>query len=440
MDLKKLSGKRICVAISGGADSVALLHYLKTQSEAFGYSVCAAHCEHGIRGAESLADMAFVQEFCGKLGVPLYVFREDCVARAKREKKSLETAARDFRYERLFSLIDEDKADCIATAHHLGDEAETVLFRIARGAALSGAASMREESGKLVRPFLEWSKAQILEYVQAHDLSYCTDITNADAAYTRNKIRLEVLPKLEECVSGAAENIARFALRAAEDDALLYEYAKELLSVQTDEDGAENYLVAFCDKFPLFSRACLLALKGLGVEKDYTSAHLSQAFVLQDKERGAKTDMPQGVKGIKTEKGVLFRLKKERISVELPMPKKVSLDGFDGGRYEVILSQTPIEEKKSGWRVLRADLDKIPDTAEFRFRKDGDEMRVFGGGTKSLKKLFNERKTPVEERAYLPLVAEENGEVYAVCGVEISEKLKVDENTQNAVYIQIKRK
>lgn len=440
MDLKKLSGKRICVAISGGVDSVALLHYLKTHSEAFGYSVCAAHCEHGIRGEESLADMAFVKEFCGKLGVPLYVFQEDCIVRAKREKKSLETAAREFRYQSLFSLIDEDKADCIATAHHLGDEAETVLFRIARGAALSGAASMREESGKLVRPFLEWSKAQILEYAQAHGLSYCTDSTNLDAAFTRNKIRLEVLPKLEECVSGATENIARFALRAAEDDALLYEYAKELLSVQTDEDGAENYLVAFCNKFPLFSRACLLALKGLGVEKDYTSAHLSQAFDLQEKERGAKTDMPQGVEGIKKENGVLFRLKKERISVELPMPKKVSLDGFDGGRYEVSLSKTPMEEKKSGWRVLRADLDKIPDTAVFRFRKDGDEMRVFGGGTKSLKKLFNERKTSVEERAYLPLIAEEDGETYAVCGVEISEKLKVDENTQNAVYITIKRK
>ncbi len=440
MDLKKLSGKRICVAISGGADSVALLHYLKGQGEAFGFTVCAAHCEHGIRGEESLADMAFVQEFCAGLGVPLYLFQDDCIARASREKKSLETAAREFRYESLFSLIEQGKADYIATAHHLGDEAETVLFRIARGAALSGAVGMKEENGRLIRPFLEWTKKDILAYAQMHSLAYRVDCTNADVAFTRNKIRLEVLPKLEECVSGAAENIARFALRAAEDDALLYEYAKDLLSVQVDEAGAENYLAAFCDKFPLFSRACLLALKGLGVEKDYTSAHLRQAFDLQEKERGAKTDMPQGVEGVKMEKGVLFRLKKERIGVELPPAQAFHLDGFDGGRYEVILSKTPILPAQDGWRVLRADLDKIPKAAVFRFRKDGDEMRVFGGGTKSLKKLFNEKKIDVEARAYLPLIAEADGEVYAVCGVEISEKLRVDESTKNAVYIAIKRK
>lgn len=439
MDLKKFSGKRICVAISGGADSVALLHYLKMQSAAFGFTVCAAHCEHGIRGEESLADMRFVQDFCKALGVALYVFQEDCIARAQREKKSLETAAREFRYQGLFSLVDENKAEYIATAHHLGDEAETVLFRIARGAALNGAAAMREENGRLIRPFLEWSKAQILDYVQENGLAYREDCTNADRAYTRNKIRLDVLPALEECVSGASENITRFALRAAEDDALLYEYAKQLLCLQTD-GGEKKYLVAFCDKFPLFSRACLLALKGLGVEKDYTSVHLSQAFALQDKQRGAKTDLPQGVEGVKTEKGILFRIKKDGEKAALSAPKAVSLDGFDGGRYEVILSATREGLEENGWGILQIDADKIPKTAVFRFRKDGDEMQAFGGVRKSLKKLFNERKIPVEERAYLPLIAEENGEVYVVCGVEISEKLKVTAGTERTAYIAVRRK
>ena len=428
------------MAISGGADSVALLRYLKTQDEAFGYSVCAAHCEHGIRGEESLADMAFVQDFCKALGVELYLFQEDCIARAKREKKSLETVAREFRYQSLFSLIDGDKADYIATAHHLGDEAETVLFRVARGAALSGAAAMREEGGRIIRPFLGWSKSKIMDYAQAHGLAYRTDSTNANTAFTRNKIRLEVLPKLEECVSGAAENIARFALRAAEDDALLYEYAKALLSVQTDEEDRVNYLVAFCDKFPLFSRACLLALKGLGVEKDYEAIHLRQAFALQDKQRGAKTDLPQGVEGVKTEKGILFRIKKDGESVLLPTSQAVSLDGFDGAKYEVVFSVERSADEENGWEVLQIDADKIPKTAVFRFRKDGDEMQAFGGVRKSLKKLFNERKIPVEERAYLPLIAEEDGEVYVVCGVEISEKLKVTEGTRKKAYIYLRNK
>ena len=439
MDLKKFAKKRICVAISGGADSVALLHYLKMQSAEFGFTVCAAHCEHGIRGEESLADMRFVQDFCKALGVALYVFQEDCIARAQREKKSLETAAREFRYQSLFSLIDENKADYIATAHHSGDEAETVLFRIARGAALNGAVGIREEKDVLLRPFLEWSKNQILDYVQAHGLAYREDCTNADRAYTRNKIRLDVLPALEECVSGASENIARFALRAAEDDALLYDYARELLTLQTD-GGEKKYLVAFCDKFPLFSRACLLALKGLGVEKDYTSTHLRQAFALQDKQRGAKTDLPQGVEGVKTEKGILFRIKKDGESVLLPTSQVVSLDGFDGAKYEVVFSVERSADEENGWEVLQIDADKIPKTAVFRFRKDGDEMQAFGGVRKSLKKLFNERKIPVEERAYLPLIAEEDGEVYVVCGVEISEKLKVTEGTRKKAYIYLRNK
>ena len=439
MDLRKFSGKRICVAISGGADSVALLHDLKTHSVGFGYSLCAVHCEHGIRGEASLEDMRFVQELCERQGVELFVFQEDCPARAKREKESLETAARHFRYECFARLIAEKKADYIATAHHQGDEAETVLFRIARGTSLSGAAGIAEENGYLLRPLLDWTKGEILSYVEKNGLQFCQDETNTDVAYTRNKIRLEVLPKLEECVSGAAENIVRFARRAAQDDELLYEYAKELLIEERNEEGTA-FTVAFSEKFPLFSRASLLALKGLGIEKDYTAAHLLQAFALQKSERGARTDFPQGAEGVKTEKGILFRLKKAPIDCVFPAAVPFAEIGFDGGRYEITLSESLPENQTEGWRTLRVDLDKIPKTAKFRFRKEGDEMQVFGGVKKSLKKLFNERKTPVEERAFLPLIAEEDGEVYAVCGVEISEKIKVDERTENVGYILLKKK
>ena len=128
MDLRDFSGKTICVAVSGGADSVALLHYLKNLQTEYRYGLCALHCEHGIRGAESVEDMQFVQRLCKAWDIPLFVFVEDCPLRAKREKTSLETAARNFRREKYDALLCEGKADCIATAHHSGDEAETVLF------------------------------------------------------------------------------------------------------------------------------------------------------------------------------------------------------------------------------------------------------------------------------------------------------------------------
>ena len=434
MMLKHFFQKRICVAVSGGMDSVALLHYLHTQREKYGYFLLAAHCEHGIRGETSLADMRFVQALCETLGVELFLFQENCVERSKREKESLETAARNFRYESFESLIKSGKADYIATAHHQLDEAETVLFRLARGSALSGAKGMEKESGWVIRPFLEWSKAEIEKYAEEHCLEYCVDETNADVQYTRNKLRLEVLPKLEEAVPAAGKNIARFAAVAAQDDAFLYELASELLKKKKG-----GYLVAFSGKKPLVTRACLTALKNLGVDRDYTSEHLDALFSLQNCERGAKLDLPKNIECVKETDGLFFREKKEEKPIEKPREKPFSLGGFDGGRYEVIVSETPILGEVSNWQTLRADLEKFPKNAVFRFRKDGDEMQVFGGGTKTLKKLLNERKISVHEREWLPLVADSEA-VYAVCGVEISEKVKVDAGTRKQIYIYLQKK
>jgi tRNA(Ile)-lysidine synthase len=298
MEFARFDKKRICVAISGGVDSVALLHYLNALKEKYDYYLCAVHCEHGIRGEESREDMRFVEALCFKWGVGLFVFEGNCLARARKEKVSLETAARNFRYECFRSIIKKNKMDFIATAHHQNDEAETVLFRLARGTSLGGMSAMKEESGYLLRPFLKWSKKDINAYIAENRLSYREDKTNQETDATRNKIRIEVLPKLEEAVPGATENIVRFASLAYEDDNLLYELAEGLLS--RDEDG---YEIAFSDKKPLFTRACLLAFKGLGLERDYTSAHLDSVFALQQSERGARLDLPQNIRAKRVHRG-----------------------------------------------------------------------------------------------------------------------------------------
>ena len=414
-------------------DSVALLRELYEKRGEYGYFLSAVHCEHGIRGEESLADMRFVQELCQALGVELFLFQENCVERAKREKVSLETAARNFRYESFSSLIKSGKADYIATAHHEADEAETVLFRLARGTALAGVKGMEKENGWLIRPFLGKSKAEIERYVQEKGLSYRVDATNAELVYTRNRLRAEVLPKLEEAVPSAGRNIARFAQLAAEDDALLQEYARELF-----KEEKTGYAVSFSTKKPLFTRACLMAIKGLGVERDYTTEHLDALFALQNSERGAKLDLPQGVECVKEAERLFFRRKKEKAYIEKPVEKPFDRTGFDGGVYELIIQNEPVESGGE-WKTLRLDLGKIPKGASFRFRQDGDEMQVFGGGTKSLKKLFNERKIPVEDREWLPLIAD-GATVLAVCGVEISEKVKVDAETREEAYIYLRKK
>ena len=428
MDLMRYANKRICVAISGGVDSVCLLHYLKSILKT---GLSAVHCEHGIRGEESLADLAFVQALCKDWEIPLTIFQENCPLKAEKEKLSLETAARNFRRE-CFEKLLSTQCDYIATAHHQGDEAETVLFRIARG-TLSGVKGMEAEGEKILRPFLTWSKADILSYAEKNQLCHREDRTNEDLRFTRNKIRKEVLPKLEEAVHGATGNITRFAALVGEDDAFLYRLSEKLLTKHKD-----GYIVAFSEDKPLFRRACLTALKGLGVEKDYTAFHLESAYYLQQSERGAKLDFPQNAECEKTEKGLTFRIKKVEIFEKKSNVKPFSENGFDGGRYEVIISKTP---PKAGVNVLKIDADKLSKTAVFRFRQEGDEIKMFGGGTKTLKKFFNERKIPVKEREFIPLVAEkESKEVYVVCGEEISEKLKVDENTENVLYIILQKK
>lgn len=435
MDLSIFSKKRICVAVSGGVDSVSLLHYLQARENEYGYVLSAVHCEHGIRGEESLSDARFVQTLCAKYGLSLRVFSEDCPMRAKRDKQSLETAARAFRYECFETLLKEGAVDFIALAHHKNDDAETVLFRLMRGTSLTGVGGMSEMNGKIIRPFLSWTKAEIEEYARENGLNYCVDSTNKETDATRNKLRLEVLPLMEKAVPNAAENLVRFSRLATEDDEALYGYAKELLSVKNGEMH-----VAFCDKKPLFRRACLLALKTLGVEKDYTALHLEKAYGLQSLERGAKLSFPQGVEAEKVENGIRFYQKKEENFIPNNPWKTFSCEGFDGGRYEVNVSHSPITEKGE-WRVLRVDGDKIPQTAVYRFRREGDFIWRFGGGKKTLKKFFNEEKTPVAEREYLPLIADrESGEVYVVCGVEISEKVKVTSETATTIYISIQKK
>ncbi len=432
---EKYRNKKICVAVSGGGDSVALLHYAKAHECEGGYSLCAVHCEHGIRGEESREDMRFVERLCGEWGIPLYTFAEDCPARASREKSSLETAARNFRYECFSKLLEEKKADYIALAHHQNDEAETVLFRIARGSGLAGAAAMRTESGCYLRPFLHRSQAEILQYLQERGLSYRTDGTNFEREATRNKLRLEVLPALEKAIPGAIENLSRFALLAGEDEEYLQRCSAGLLTRE-----GNTCTVAFSDEKPLFTRACLTAMKALGLEKDYTSAHLNALYALQNSERGAIAVLPQGLRGEKTKSGVRLYLDEGEGYPPLPTPKPFDLNGFDGGRYEVSVQTSP-PPSDTEWRVLRLDKEKIPPTACFRFRREGDEMKCFGGSTKTLKKLFNEKQIPPKERGYLPLLAEgERGRVYAVCGVEISEDVKVDEGTENTLYIEIRRK
>ena len=440
-----LQGKRVCVAVSGGVDSVSLLHYAAAEGKRRGFSVCAVNCEHGIRGAASLDDTAFVKELCKAWGIELFCFAENCVAKAEREKVSLETAARNFRFETFEKLLDGGKCDFVALAHHERDQAETVLFRLSRGTALTGAAAMKERSGRYLRPFLTWSKEKILTYATENGLSWREDETNDLPCAARNVIRLNVLPELERAFHGATANLAAFAESAAEDDGFLYKLAREYLFTERANTPFDTGLrLRFCAEKPLFFRAAVTAMKQAGIEKDYTREHLVALFSLQALQTGARVDLPRGVYAKREYDTIVFyREAAERETrgeaVEIPFDDFLKKGKFDGGRYEFTVGFQEIESAVDGLKTLRFDLEKIPEGAVLRFKRIGDTFRKFGGGEKPLKKYLIDKKIPCWQREELPVIAVSN-KVLAVLGVEISEELKITEGAEKIAFVGVKNK
>ncbi len=421
---------KIAVAVSGGADSVALLDRLVCVAAEKGLSLSVVHCEHQIRGQESFADADFVQKLAESYGLECRLFSEDCPALAKRLGVSLEVAAREFRYRCFEELLKDGRAEYIALAHHKDDAAETALFRLSRGTSLGGVLGMSTVSGRYLRPLLDESKQDILQYIANRGLTYRVDSTNFEKDATRNRIRLDVLPALEDAVPGAKENLIAFGVRAKEDDEYLYTLAKEwVVKTAPAFEGDLGFSVGVDAPPPLFRRACLTVLKALGIEKDYTQKHLLALQSLCDLQTGARVSLPQGITAVRSYQSVQFR---KEVHEEKPQPIPFACGRFAWGRYEITVSETPLE----GAGVLRLDGEKIPPTARIRCREEGDTFLKFGGGRKSLKKYLIDKKVPQPIRDELPLLAD-GEEILAVFGVEISERVKLTNESKKILYLAI---
>lgn len=424
VDLTPYRDKRICVALSGGRDSMALIDYLSVNAAQYGITLSAVNCDHCMRGEESVRDSRFVADYCREKGIPLIFFRADG------RKFTDERSAREWRLSCFDSIISSGRADYVATAHHMNDNAETVLFNLARGSSLAGLAGISESTSRsYIRPFIGVSGEEIENYVRKRNISYVTDSTNLTDDYTRNKIRHGVLPALESAVSGAVGNIYRFSRLAAEDEEYLSRVASGYVS-----PCRGGYVVSPCPERVIFRRAAYLIINGRFNKKDYTSAQFERLYRLQYGENGKKF-LFLGLSAVKQPDGVAIVEAKGETGFILPFSEVLGTTSKmpDGEKFTIAQGEPP--EITSGSKPLVFDLDEVPPTAVVRTRRAGDRFTKFGGGSKSLGDYLTDKKIPQSIRDRLPLIAD-GADVLAVGGVEISDRIKITKNTvHKAVFI-----
>ena len=417
-------GDVIGVGVSGGKDSMALLHYLNSISRDLGFEVVAITIDHSIRENSAL-DSMFVMDYCKQNRIRAYKFKVDVPALAKQKSLSLESAAREARFGVFNSLISRGTVDKIALAHHQSDQAETVLMHLFRGSGIRGLTGMGlVRDNVFIRPMLQTDEKSIWKYVLDNDIEYREDETNQENEYNRNYIRNEIMPLILKRWPNAIASILNVAELLGKDD----EYINS--QVPTDafiisEKEVKIPLSYFLYPAPIVSRMIIRALGYIGVNKDIESKHIEMIIsFVNSAENGKRIDLPLKVSLHKEYDFVTLTNKQKK---QVTFSEKHKLGSFIVPYY----GKLTIKKVNSVGDAdkLYYDADKVPKDAVWRFRNAGDIFEKFGGGTKKLKSYLIDKKVPSRLRDYIPVLCVGN-EVYIIAGVEISDKIKVDKNTK----------
>ena len=291
-------GSRILCAVSGGADSMCLLHWLNELRETYGFALFAAHFEHGLRGEESLRDAEFTAEQCRRLGISCSVGHGNVSAYAEQQHLGTEDAARTLRYRFLEETADQLNCDRIATAHNLNDNAETVLMNLCRGAGTRGLAGIPPVRDRLIRPLLQTSREEIEEYLTQHGIPHIEDSSNRTDSYTRNRIRHQMIPLLIRENPSFLKAIGRTTEILREDDACLCREAEAFL--HTYEDNGTIPAKRLMELEPAVAVRVIRLLCGSGVSLERAQALLAFA---KGTERGV-LEIPG--RKIRREHGLLY--------------------------------------------------------------------------------------------------------------------------------------
>ena len=417
----------VLVGVSGGADSMALLHVL-THWPVAGLQVSAVHIHHGLRGKHADNDEAFVRQYCENNGVDLIVYHEDVSALANAEGLTIEEAGRKIRYGDFEVCRQSIGADYILTAHTASDQAETVLMRIIRGTGVDGLVGIPVAHGTVRRPLLSCSRNEIEAYCRDYGIAYVTDETNADMRFTRNRIRHEIIPLLQQINPAVDEALARLSSHAFEDATFIRQYV----------DKAHTINVVGLNELPkpVLSRVVTDLLMENGVVS-YDQYHIQSIRALIGKGHGSVC-LPGGVSAVITSNELLFKSTATNTTEAFePIPVSSFPYSFtiNGQAYRITLD-THAKNVHSLFSTNVLDYDKIQGKLCVRSRREGDTIHPAGRGVgKSLKKLMNEYKIPVSHRDNYPLLCDEQG-VVLIPGHTCDERVRVTEDTKHFLVWQ----
>lgn len=419
-----LFGRTVAVGVSGGADSMALLHVLLELKDEFAMNIIACHVNHGIRGETADRDEKFVVEACKRLGVDVRILRADVPGTAKKMHLGVEECGRRIRYDFFNSVADDV---IIATAHTLSDRSETLLLNIARGASVKGLCSIPAVRGNIVRPLIDCTRADIEKYCSDNSIEFVTDETNFEDFYSRNRIRLNVIPELKKLNPSLERAFMRLISNAEEENDFMNGFSREILGKVKLKNGYNARLLN--DEHPAVRKRVIFEIINTETGIDPEAVHVEQVDkILQ----GGRTEII-GDTVVEVKNGVMkINPQKEEIAdwkFDFNVLETNSV--LVGLKFEIIHRNNLSLKQSVHNKVL--DYDSIVGHSVLRNRRPGDKMKLAGSScTKTLKKLFNEKH--VENRNCAAVLADEAG-ICWVQGLGCADRCKIKPETDKILII-----
>jgi len=447
------NAEKILLAVSGGPDSLTMLHLFNNLKDYFGVGLSAAHLDHLFR-EESAAEADFVEDKCAEFDIEFFKKTVDVSETAEKEKLSPEAAARKERFKFFQEIYFEGDFDLLALAHHRDDQVETVLLNLFRGSGLRGLKgiekSLEIDSMKIIHPLLDFSRKEILDYCSKKKLEPRFDSSNQENIYSRNVIRNKIIPMVEKEINPSVkEVVARNAeLIAAEEDYLNREamdkYRNSLIDSKKNIIKLDLNILKSYDEV-MIRRVLRRAYKELNksLEDIYLDNIIELEKIIEKSSTGKGIDLPSKIRAeINYDEIRFFNKSEEKIKV-IEKRKKISLDGENFfGDIVIRAEKSALDRIKFTADPTRAVFDsaKINFPIFMRSRKDGDILTPLGmQGRKKLKDILIDEKIPRFKRNKIPVIVDAEDDIIWLAGLKMSDKHKVTEDTEEALILELSK-